>query len=220
MASPTCLSNRCWSSSFRKTLLRPICQDCGGSGCFSRWNFSSISLSSFRQSSLKSGSIAFPAVTLGQSTRKRLKNSLKGLRTEYPARRIRIDSSIPAHLNCLCTSMESNSCGRLLAFGLMHRMYLGLVLFKSSTSWSSCCLNIMLTVTFCLARSGPPLAPPAGPRLAAAGAFPAGDPALPSPANCGSENRFFSNVKEDDFKRLVMSTWSLSVFFSKKETTS
>eukprot|EP00971_Amphidinium_carterae_P218679 4340582-Amphidinium_carterae.1 len=49
---------------------------------------------------------------------------------------------------------------------------------------------------------------------------PAGDPALPSPANCGSENRFFSNVKEDDFKRLVMSTWSLSVFFSKKETTS
>lgn len=107
---------------------------------------------------------------------------------------IRIDSSIPAHRSCLCTSNESisracalNSTANfrrslnadlpclacLLLLGLIHRMYRGFVprsvgrceqtqenkralrteRLRSSTSWSSCCRNIMLTVMFCLILS-------------------------------------------------------------------
>mmetsp|Transcript_36057 Transcript_36057/g.95540 ORF Transcript_36057/g.95540 Transcript_36057/m.95540 type:complete len:218 (-) Transcript_36057:8-661(-) len=217
MAPVIAFSSRACMSSFMKILLRPICQLFAGRAVPSFSKRASIVCSRLAQRALKSGSTRPPAEMVGVKMRKRLKNSLNGLRTEYPARRIRMDSSMPAQRSWRWISSESKSWGALLPLGLMHLTYLGFVWFRSSTSWSSWERNIMLTVTCCFARSLPAAAFGAARDFAPA----AEPPALRSSgANLASEKRAFSIGILDPLPRLMMSAWSLSVFFSKKDTMS
>jgi len=58
-----------------------------------------------------------------------------------PALRIRIASSIPAHLNCLHTSNESKLVAENSEFGFIHLIYRGADFFKTAINVLSCVRN-------------------------------------------------------------------------------